>query len=87
MMMEVTGKDRACMPEGLMKASDVLDQLNKVCVKSRRKKKNFHDWTRAASSLQPYNLHSNIFRSSPSSHLAIFMYLYPFKLQLSSMAT
>jgi len=39
-MMEVTGIGRACIPEGLTKASDGLNQLNKVCLKSRRKKKN-----------------------------------------------
>ena len=39
-MMEETGKGRACIPEGLTKAQDVLDKLNKVCLKSRRKKKN-----------------------------------------------
>jgi len=27
-MMEVTGKGRACIPEGLIKAQDVLVQLN-----------------------------------------------------------
>ena len=37
--MEVTGKGRACIPEGLTTAQDVLVQLNKVCLKSRRKKK------------------------------------------------
>jgi len=39
-MIEVTGKGRACIPEGLTKAQDVLVQLNKVCLKSRRRKKN-----------------------------------------------
>ena len=37
--MEVTGKGRACIPGGLTKAQDVLVRLNKVCLKSRRKKK------------------------------------------------
>ena len=32
-MMKVTGKGRACIPEGLTKAKEVLDQLNKVCLK------------------------------------------------------
>jgi len=36
-MMEVTGKGRACIPEG-------LDQLNKVCLKSTEKnEEKFHD--------------------------------------------
>ena len=39
-MVEVTGKGRASIPETLTKAQYVLDQL-KVCLKSRRKKKNF----------------------------------------------
>ena len=39
-MMKVTGKGRACIPEGLTKVQDVLVQLNKVCLKSRRNKKN-----------------------------------------------
>ena len=39
-MMEVTSKGRASIPVGLTKALDGLDQLNKVCLKSRRKKKN-----------------------------------------------
>jgi len=30
-MMEVTGKGRACIPEGLTKAKEVLVQLNKEC--------------------------------------------------------
>jgi len=33
-MMEVTGKGRACISGGLG-----LNQLNKICLKSRRKKK------------------------------------------------
>ena len=32
-MVEVTGKGRACIPEGLTKA---LYQLNKVCLKRRK---------------------------------------------------
>jgi len=36
-MIEVTGKGRACIPGGLCRW---LNQLNKVCLKSRRKKKN-----------------------------------------------
>jgi len=39
-MVEVTGKGRACIPEDLAKAYKMLAQLNKVCLKSRRKKKN-----------------------------------------------
>ena len=36
MMMEVTGKGRACIPGGLTKPhQDGLNQLNKVCLKSR----------------------------------------------------
>jgi len=36
-MMGVTGKGRACIPKVLTKAQDVLDKLNKVCLKSRIK--------------------------------------------------
>jgi len=37
--------------------------LNKVCLKSWRKEKKFHDWTSAALNLQPSDLRSNAYRS------------------------
>jgi len=42
-----------------------LKMLNKVCLKSWRKEKKFHDWTRAALNLQPFDLRSNTYRSLP----------------------
>jgi len=38
MIMEITGKGRACIPEGLTKAQDVYI-LKKVCLRK------IHDWT------------------------------------------
>jgi len=40
-----------------------LKMLNKVCLKSWRREKNFHDWTWAALNLQPSDLCSNAYRS------------------------
>ena len=71
----VTGKGRTCISEG-------LDQLNKVYLKSTRKKKKFHDWTWAASNLQPSDLCSNAYRSLPGGQVfspCYFscIYIYP----------
>jgi len=38
-MMEVTGKGRACIPEGIIKTYKIF---NEVCLKSRRRK--IYDW-------------------------------------------
>ena len=39
-MMELIGKGRACIPEGLTNIIDVLDQFNKVWLKSKKKEEN-----------------------------------------------
>ena len=77
-MMDQTGKGRACISEGLTKAfKDVLDQLNKASLKSRRKKTNSMTGPEPAAIRFTLERLQESTRRSDSFFLAIYIYLYP----------